>query len=148
MTNINEINEIQQGGLTEELADSYNGNKVKIARFVPNEEGTGDMHKFKSGFKDGEQLPEGQFVESKCVYIETEPYGIDEAGNPLTVKQKINLKQDINGSWGFPTSDRSTAYKFKKMLKINKIQECIGREVIVVKTTYKDRPYMTVSIPN
>jgi hypothetical protein len=144
-----DIPEIPQDGLTDELADKYNGSKVKLAKFIPALNG-GFIHEDKTSWKDGKKLPDGQFEITQVVFVETEPYGKDNNGNPLMVKLKIPLKKNkVDGKWGYPTSDGSTASKLKKMLKINKVDQCIGKEVILVKTvSKKGRPYLVISIPD
>lgn len=142
---IEDLVDIPTGGLTEELADKYNGTKVKIARIVPDANGN-TVQTIKSRWKDNKQLPEGQFVDVKAVVLETDAIGIDEAGKPIVIKQQINLKtHPVTGKLGFSKHEKSTAYKFFKMLKINKVEEAIGRDVVIVKSG-DDR--LVISIPN
>ena len=140
--NLNELEDIPAEAITEEIADKYNPTKVKVKSVV-----TGTC---KSYWKNAARLPDGQFEIVPCVTMETEVFGTDAKGQPLSAKIDLKLQKSLAGKWGFSTGQKSTGRKVLKMLKINNIQEAVGKEVVVVKTVggKSGRPFLVISIPN
>lgn len=137
---LSEIEMLPSDSITEEVADKYNGTKVKILSVTPGTKRT--------SWKDGAQLPQGQFVEVPVVYVRTDVFGQDAKGQPLSVEENFNVVKR-NGKVGFSDHKKSKAKRFMKMLKINKIDEAIGREVVVVKKSFDSgRCALIMSIPD
>jgi len=139
LANLNDIIDIPTDDITEEIAQKYNGTKVKIANVKPGKKTT--------SWQNNQKLPDGQTIEVPVVYVETEVFGTNAKGQPLSKKTAFNL-QNLNGKLGFSTSPKTKARKFMKMLKINKIDESIGREVVIVSTSKNDRYDLVMSIPD
>lgn len=152
MSEIDNYENIPSSGLSEDLADKYNGSKVKIAIIHPPSPkksifAINDKIVNGTTYKAGTKLPDGVFDDGMEVILETESYGVDNQGNKLTASLSISMKP-WKGSWGFSTHEKSTAYKVCKMLKINHIKESLGKEVILVKTmTKKGNPKIVISVP-
>ena len=139
LENLSDIVDIPTDNITKEVAQKYNGTKVKITKVYPGLK--------KTAYQNNVKLPDGQTIEVPVVYIETDVFGIDAKGQPLLKKTSFNL-QKLNGKLGFSTSPKTKARKFMKMLKINRIEESVGRDVVIVSTSKNDRFDLVMSIPD
>jgi len=123
---LEDLKPVPVGGLSEEDMDKYNGTRVKIGKVA--------IEYTESRWKDGVELPEGQTVRVPQVAVETEPIGQDALGQPITVKEWFPLKQNkVTGEWGPSLHPKSKCKKFFDLLKINRFEEAVGREVVVIK---------------
>jgi hypothetical protein len=134
---LEQLEDLPTNPVTDEIADKYNGTKVKVKSVEPGSE--------KTSWKDGKQLPQGQTIEVPVVFVETEVFGTDAFGQPLKVKESLKL-QTINGKIGF-RGDMSKGKRFMRMLKINSIKDAVGREVLIIKKVSKTRSALVISIP-
>jgi hypothetical protein len=138
---IGDLVDIPSSSITEEIADKYNGTKTKVAKVYVGEKTT--------AWKDGVKLPDGQTVVVPVVFVETEVFGKDAKDQPLFKKEAFGLKK-VGNKVGFSDHKKAKGRRFMKMLKINKIEEAIGKEVLIVKSVFgaaNDRFDLVFSIP-
>lgn len=128
--NIEDLENVPTGGMKESDVEMYNGTKVKVARvWVANEE---------TRYENGKELDDGKTVTVPFAYIETESFGEDDLGTPLTIKERFPLKRNpVNGKWGPSTHSKGKAKNFFDLLSINSFPESIGKEVVLIKTSYE-----------
>jgi hypothetical protein len=125
--------------INDEVADKYNGTKVKVLKVEPG--------KKRSTYKDNKPLPQGEFIETPCINVTTENFGTDAFGDPLFVTEQLGL-QNRGGKWGFSDSKKSRGRNFMKNLKLNSINEAVGREVLVVKKVRQNgKATLVINIP-
>jgi len=107
-------------------ANEIAGMKVKIAKVY-------------AGVKVCDYDEEGNYVqglqrEAPVVYFETEPITDGKVGEPVTIRERINLK--TNTTWS--TSPKSGMMKLFKKYRINRPEEMTGKEVMLVARPGKD----------
>ena len=133
------LGDIPIDSITEVIADKYNGTKVKVKNVFT------DIQK--TSWKNNVKLPEGEYVEVPVVVVETEVFGTDAKEQPLAIKEKFSLKQ-VGNKVGISEHPKSKARKLLKMLKINRVEEAIGREVLIVKSVDdNNRVKLVISLP-
>ena len=123
---IGDLKSVPSAGLSDEDINKYDGTRVRVARvYVDYQE---------SRYEDGSELPEGQTVKVPFAFVETEPIGQDALGQPIAVTERFPLKRNpTSGEWGPSLHQKSKSKKFFDLLKINKFEESVGREVAVLK---------------
>lgn len=127
---IEDLENVPTGGMKEDDVEKYNGTKVKVGRvWVENGE---------SRYENNIELPDGRTVTVPFAYIETEGFGEDELGNPFMLDARFPLKRNpANGKWGPSTHSKGKAKNFFDLLSINSFPEAVGKEVLLVKTSYE-----------
>lgn len=82
---------------------------------------------------------EGNYVqglqrEAPVVYFETEPVNDGNVAEPVVIRERINLK--TNTTWS--TSPKSGMMKLFKKYRINRPEEMLGKEVMLLARPGKD----------
>lgn len=137
---LEDLENIPVGGLTPEEMDKYDGTRAKIER--------GEVIDDEIPFgEDGKQLPEGETRSVKKVVFYTEPVGTDVLGNPIVVRENLNLKHNAaTNKWGPSQHEKSNTFKFMKRYSLNHLNEAIGKEIVIrVKTTSKGNKFLGIS---
>lgn len=125
---VNSLEDIPTGQLTEDEKDAFHGTKTVIASAVVKKKQVPFAEEY------GKMLPEGQTREVVVVEIETKSIGTNKLGQPVTVREEFPLKRHpVTGKWGPSRHEKSKSDKFFKILKINGFAECINKPVLVIK---------------
>lgn len=131
--NVDDLENIPTGDLTDDEKNKYDGTRTKIANITVKEKD--------SRFSNGKELPEGQTVKVMVAVVQTESLGLNSLGQPITVKEEFNLKKHpVSGRWGPSLHEKSKSKKLFNKLKVNTFKECIGRDVVVVKKVSETNP--------
>lgn len=140
--NLSDLVDIPSGDLSDEDYEKYNGTKVEIAEVIPMKKQVPFAEEF------GKMLPDGQTREVAVAIVVTKPIGTNALGQPITVKEEFALKKHpITGKYGPNKHEKSKTFKFFNLLKVNSFQECVGKQIVVVKrVTQKGRKYLGFSI--
>lgn len=140
---VNDLEGMESGGLSEEDIESYSGTKTTIehVRLVDDVSRYGNRADGTFG-----ELPNGETVKTKKVEVETAAIGTDRAGNAIKVRARFNLKQDKLGKWVWSKHEKSKLHIFMQSLKVNHPKDCVGKSVVVVKKmTNKGKPMLGIS---
>lgn len=123
---LEDLEDIPSGEMSDDEMNKLSGSKVKIASAIPTQK--------EVGYKDGEPLPDGETEEVMVVRITTVPFGKDIIGRDIVIKEDFGLKRHpTTGNWGVSHHPKAKSQKLFNLLKINRFEEAIGKEILIVK---------------
>ena len=125
--------------LSDEEMNKLDGCRVKIASV--------EVINDTSRYKDGQLLPDEQEVEVKKIELLSELFGTDLIGREVTHRERYNLK-NADGVWKVSLHEKSNTGQFLAKYGIDKFENAVGKEVVLVKKTNPDskRSWMRISI--
>jgi len=138
---LSDIGDFYPGGiLTDEQKSALDGSRAKIAKVSTVTE------KSKFGL-DGKELPLGQTIDVLKVRVETTPIAKDPNGNDVTIRQSFSLKFE-SGKWKVSHHEKSHSAQFFAKYGINRFEDALGKEVILVKKVnpVTKKVYLEISI--
>jgi len=113
--------------------EKYNGVRSKIAKAY---KGTK-----LSDYDENSVYKEGLQREQPIVTVETDVIGETDAGEPITVKNDINLKVNPKtGNLAFSTHPKSNSAKIFAKFNVTTFEELIGKECLVVEKCNPEKP--------
>ena len=137
---LEDLDYVKSGGPNDEELTKLDGCRTKIAKV--------EVIKDTSRYKDGKLLPDEEVVDVMKVRVETAMFGEELIGRTITHREKYNLKQEVDGSWIVSLHDKAKTAQFLSKYKVDKFENAVGVEVVLVKKTNPDtkRSWLTISI--
>ncbi len=131
--NLNELGDyFPIGILTDAQMNELDGKRVKIAEVKTK------YVKSKFGL-DGKALPIGQTIDVPNVLCVTESVAKDVNDNDVKVTEWFGLKYS-NGRWNVQHGPKAKSAKLFAKLGINRFEQAIGREIVLVKKVNPENP--------
>lgn len=123
---IDEIDGIGPAPVNSVDTAKFNGTKTKIAR-------VSDQTTYKTDYDDDGNFVKDLQREAPCIYVETDVIGEDNAGGPVTVSERFNLKfNKVTEKYEYSLHPKSNVKKFFNKFNINSFKQAIGKDALVV----------------
>ena len=110
----------------------YSGKRVKVASV--------SVEKDITDYDEEGKFVQGLGREVDVVKMTTESIGTNEAGEQIYITEKVNLKKLENGKVVWSTHPKAGMMKLFAKYKINRPEELIGREVMLIERVSTNNP--------
>lgn len=135
---LGDLDYVKSGSLSDEEMDKLDGFRVKIARISIEDDST-------PYGEDGNILPDGQKRPVKAIQLETEEFGLEQIGRNTVHRERYSLKLK-DGRWTVSLHEKSKSAQFLSKYKIDKFENAIGKEVVLIKKTNPETKRSRISI--
>ena len=124
---LGDLDYMTSGGPNEEECSKLDGFRVKIVDVKIID----DVSRYDNL---GNELPEGQEVPVKKIQLTTDEFGQELIGRKIFHIQSYSLKEK-DGKWIVSLHEKSNTGQFLSKYKLDRFENAVGKEVVLVKKT-------------